>query len=81
MEVAVGARPGRRARGPTPGRARTSRRAAGLFIWSQVEAGHSCPISMTYAVIPALRHNPGLAAALRAAADRPAATIRACARR
>ena len=32
-------------------------RAAGLFVWSQVEAGHSCPISMTYAVIPALRHN------------------------
>ncbi|MFF5287948.1 acyl-CoA dehydrogenase family protein [Paractinoplanes globisporus] len=33
-------------------------RAAGLFVWSQVEAGHSCPISMTYAVIPALRNNP-----------------------
>jgi putative acyl-CoA dehydrogenase len=37
-------------------------RAAGLYVWSQVEAGHSCPISMTYAVLPALRHNPGLAA-------------------
>ncbi|MFI5891556.1 acyl-CoA dehydrogenase family protein [Actinoplanes sp. NPDC051513] len=35
-------------------------RAAGLFLWSQVEAGHSCPISMTYAVIPALRANPDL---------------------
>ena len=35
-------------------------RAAGLFVWSQVEAGHSCPISMTYAVVPALRHNPEL---------------------
>ena len=35
-------------------------RAAGLFVWSQVEAGHSCPISMTYAVVPALRNNPGL---------------------
>ena len=32
-------------------------RAAGLFVWSQVEAGHSCPISMTYAAIPALRNN------------------------
>ncbi|WP_030435280.1 acyl-CoA dehydrogenase family protein [Actinoplanes subtropicus] len=32
-------------------------RAGGLFVWSQVEAGHSCPISMTYAVIPALRNN------------------------
>ncbi|GIE94804.1 acyl-CoA dehydrogenase family protein [Paractinoplanes rishiriensis] len=38
-------------------------RAAGLYVWSQVEAGHSCPISMTYAVIPALRHHPGLSAA------------------
>ena len=38
-------------------------RAAGLYTWSQVEAGHSCPISMTYAVVPALRHDAGLAAA------------------
>ncbi|MEV6597571.1 isovaleryl-CoA dehydrogenase [Actinoplanes sp. NPDC051346] len=38
-------------------------RAAGLFTWSQVEAGHSCPVSMTYAVVPALRHAPELAAA------------------
>ncbi|MFI5493656.1 acyl-CoA dehydrogenase family protein [Actinoplanes sp. NPDC051859] len=37
-------------------------RAAGLFVWSQVEAGHSCPVSMTYAVVPALRHAPELAA-------------------
>ncbi|MBL7257505.1 isovaleryl-CoA dehydrogenase [Paractinoplanes lichenicola] len=37
-------------------------RAAGLYVWSQVEAGHSCPISMTYAVIPALRHAPDLSA-------------------
>nr|WP_221377163.1 acyl-CoA dehydrogenase family protein [Actinoplanes polyasparticus] len=38
-------------------------RAAGLYVWSQVEAGHSCPVSMTYAVVPALRHAPELAAA------------------
>jgi putative acyl-CoA dehydrogenase len=38
-------------------------RAAGLFAWSQVEAGHTCPVSMTYAVVPALRGNPELAAA------------------
>jgi len=38
-------------------------RAAGLYVWSQVEAGHSCPVSMTYAVVPALRHAPDLAAA------------------
>jgi putative acyl-CoA dehydrogenase len=37
-------------------------RAAGMFVWSQVEAGHSCPVSMTYAVVPALRHAPELAA-------------------
>jgi putative acyl-CoA dehydrogenase len=37
-------------------------RAAGLHVWSQVEAGHTCPISMTYAVVPALRHQPELAA-------------------
>ncbi len=37
-------------------------RAAKLQLWSQVEGGHSCPISMTYAVVPALRHNPELAA-------------------
>ncbi|MEU7904712.1 isovaleryl-CoA dehydrogenase [Actinoplanes sp. NPDC049118] len=37
-------------------------RAAGLFTWSQVEAGHSCPVSMTYAVVPALRNAPELAA-------------------
>ncbi|MFF5077828.1 isovaleryl-CoA dehydrogenase [Actinoplanes sp. NPDC000266] len=35
-------------------------RAAGVFVWSQVEAGHICPVSMTYAVVPALRHNPDL---------------------
>ncbi|GAB2569482.1 DNA alkylation response protein [Paractinoplanes abujensis] len=37
-------------------------RAAGFYVWSQVEAGHACPVSMTYAVIPALRHAPGLSA-------------------
>jgi putative acyl-CoA dehydrogenase len=37
-------------------------RAAGFYLWSQVEAGHGCPISMTYAAIPALRHAPELAA-------------------
>ena len=37
-------------------------RAAGFYAWSQVEAGHGCPVSMTYAVVPALRHSPELAA-------------------
>jgi putative acyl-CoA dehydrogenase len=37
-------------------------RAAGFYVWSQLEQGHLCPISMTYSVLPALRHNPELAA-------------------
>ncbi len=37
------------------------RRAAGFFAWSQVEPGHGCPISMTYAAVPALRVDDALA--------------------
>ena len=37
-------------------------RAAGFLTWSQVEAGHLCPVSMTYSVVPALRRAPVLAA-------------------
>ena len=37
-------------------------RAASFFTWGQVEAGHGCPVSMTYAVVPALRTTPALAA-------------------
>jgi len=37
-------------------------RAAGFYVWGSAEAGHTCPISMTYAVVPALRHAPDLAA-------------------
>ncbi|HEY8524848.1 MAG TPA: isovaleryl-CoA dehydrogenase [Acidimicrobiales bacterium] len=33
-------------------------RAAGFIVWSQVDAGHGCPISMTYSVVPALRAAP-----------------------
>ncbi|RZS36492.1 putative acyl-CoA dehydrogenase [Herbihabitans rhizosphaerae] len=36
-------------------------RAAKFLVWN-VDAGHGCPISMTYAVVPALRANPELAA-------------------
>ncbi|MFE2147518.1 acyl-CoA dehydrogenase family protein [Streptomyces sp. NPDC059456] len=39
------------------------RRAAGFFVWSQAEAGHGCPLSMTHAAVPALRADPELAAA------------------
>ncbi|WP_445397140.1 acyl-CoA dehydrogenase family protein [Streptomyces sp. LE64] len=37
------------------------RRAAGFLVWSQVEAGHGCPLSMTHAAVPALRAEPALA--------------------
>ena len=37
------------------------RRAAGFVTWSRAEAGHLCPISMTYAAAPALRSAPALA--------------------
>jgi putative acyl-CoA dehydrogenase len=37
-------------------------RAAAFYIWSQVEGGHGCPVSMTYAAIPTLRKEPKLAA-------------------
>jgi putative acyl-CoA dehydrogenase len=36
-------------------------RAAKFYVWTQAEAGHGCPISMTYSIVPALRHAPGLA--------------------
>ncbi len=36
-------------------------RAAKFAVWN-VDAGHGCPISMTYAVVPALRESPQLAA-------------------
>jgi len=38
-------------------------RAAKMLAWGQADPGHICPISMTYAVVPALRHQPDLAAA------------------
>ncbi|MEU9357652.1 acyl-CoA dehydrogenase family protein [Streptomyces sp. NPDC048301] len=36
-------------------------RAAGFMLAGTVEPGHLCPVSMTYAVVPALRHAPALA--------------------
>jgi putative acyl-CoA dehydrogenase len=38
------------------------RRAVGYLGWGQVEMGHACPVTMTYAVVPALRRAPELAA-------------------
>jgi putative acyl-CoA dehydrogenase len=37
-------------------------RAAKFYVWSQVEPGHGCPISMTYAVVPAMRASASVAA-------------------
>jgi putative acyl-CoA dehydrogenase len=37
------------------------RRAVGYVGWTQVEMGHACPTTMTYAVVPALRRAPELA--------------------
>ncbi|OKJ75196.1 acyl-CoA dehydrogenase family protein [Streptomyces sp. CB02460] len=38
------------------------RRAAGFLVWTQAEAGHGCPLSMTHAAVPALRAEPEVAA-------------------
>ncbi|HEX6918568.1 MAG TPA: acyl-CoA dehydrogenase family protein [Phycicoccus sp.] len=88
MEVAVGhgltAEPWTR----PAGSGAHARRAAGFILWSQVEAGHLCPVSMTYAAAPALTGTPavaegwlpGLAAraydpVLRPHADKPGLTL------
>jgi putative acyl-CoA dehydrogenase len=36
-------------------------RAAAFYVWSQVEGGHGCPVSMTYAAVPALRQQKDVA--------------------
>ncbi|MFF5496860.1 acyl-CoA dehydrogenase family protein [Streptomyces aquilus] len=38
------------------------RRAAAFLVWTQVDAGNLCPLSMTHAAVPALRQEPALAA-------------------
>ncbi len=48
-------------REPRPGA--HAARAAMFFVLSQAEAGHGCPISMTYSAVPALRVQPELAEA------------------
>ncbi len=37
-------------------------RAAGFYMQSQVEAGHGCPITMSFAAFPCLKQQPDLAA-------------------
>jgi putative acyl-CoA dehydrogenase len=46
-------------REPRPGA--HAARAAAFYIWSQVEGGHGCPVSMTYAAVPTLRKEPSVA--------------------
>jgi putative acyl-CoA dehydrogenase len=38
------------------------RRAAGFMAWSHTDPAHGCPISMTYAAVPALRADPDYSA-------------------
>jgi putative acyl-CoA dehydrogenase len=47
-------------------------RAAKFMVWTQAEAGHGCPVSMTYACVPALRQAPSLAAAYEPLLTAPA---------
>ncbi|KRV51344.1 DNA alkylation response protein [Wenjunlia vitaminophila] len=37
-------------------------RAAAFHVWTQAEAGHGCPVSMTHSAVPALRAEPEVAA-------------------
>ncbi|MEY3011890.1 MAG: hypothetical protein RIT45_625 [Pseudomonadota bacterium] len=37
-------------------------RLAKSFLMGQVEQGHGCPVTMTFAAVPALRHQPDIAA-------------------
>ena len=63
MERAVGHGLRRRALGAA-GRGHAHahvRRAAGFIAWSHTEPGHGCPISMTYAAVPALRADDAIA--------------------
>ncbi len=62
LEVAVGEGLHAAPWAPDAGKAAHLVRAAGFLVWSQVEAGHGCPVSMTYAAVPALRTDPALAA-------------------
>ena len=45
-----------------PGAGANVERAAGFYLTGQIEPGHSCPVSMTHAIVPSLRHAPELAA-------------------
>ncbi|MBT2773870.1 acyl-CoA dehydrogenase family protein [Halomonas sp. ISL-60] len=44
----------------TPGPGAHVTRAANYYLNTQVEAAHGCPITMSFAALPALRHQPSL---------------------
>jgi putative acyl-CoA dehydrogenase len=44
-----------------PGPGAHAARAAAFLLLAQVEPGHACPVSMTHAVVPALRATPAIA--------------------
>lgn len=48
--------------GAVPAGSAHAARAAAFFVWCHTELGHGCPVSMTHAVVPALRTAPDLAA-------------------
>ena len=50
-------------------------RAALFMLLGQVEAGVGCPLSMTFAAVPALRAQPDLADGVGPAADRAASAL------
>jgi putative acyl-CoA dehydrogenase len=64
LELSVGAGiAGRPWRASPSGNGAHVARAAASLLTSQNEAGHGCPVTMTYASVPALRYQPELAAA------------------
>src|SRR5215213_7597654 len=46
-------------------------RAGLFFVWSQVNSGVMCPVSMTYSAVPALREEPDVAAQWEPRVTRP----------
>src|SRR5690625_7692767 len=57
------------------------RRAASYIAWGQVEQGHMCPITMTYAVVPALRADDAIKSSGSTSSPPPDTTSRSEERR
>src|SRR6516162_9766635 len=55
-------------------------RAAAMYVWGQAEAGHLCPVSMTYAIVPRCATPPSWRGSSSRCSPRRAMTS-ACARR